>query len=309
MRSPEVTIVIPVYNGQAYLHETLESLLSQSFTNFELLAIDDGSTDASVDIIQSFKDDRVRLIRKENGGLCDALNRGIEEAKALYIARNDQDDISFPRRLQRQLEVMNIHPEAIGLFTYHTKFGNKHRWSNSDKFAMRAGDIKNYEPLKDGCLLGSTMFVRTAALRSVQGFRQAYYPSDDWDLECRLAQAGKVLVLREPLMAYRFHASANTYRVFAEMHDKGSWTKDSYGRRLQGKPELTFDQFMMTRPQDGWSQLVRTRKKLAKLQMRVAGQNYLDGCYLAAAAHLSAAVVLNPQDIVGRIGRLLRHSA
>ena len=309
MRSPRVTIVVPVYNGAAYLGETLESLLTQSFTDFELLVIDDGSTDASGDVVRSFRDDRIRLIFQENGGLCHALNRGIEEAKAPCIARNDQDDISFPHRLERQLKVMEDHPEAIGLFAYNTKFGSKHRWANADKLTMMAGEIRDYKPLRDGSLLGSTMFARTEALRSIGGFRQSYYPADDWDLECRLAEAGRVLVLQEPLVAYRFQTSANTYRVFAEMQEKTRWTEDSYHRRRQGLPELTFEQFMEIQPKDGWSRLARRRIDAAKLQMRTAGQNYLDGRYFAAAARLSAVLVLDPADIAGRMRRLLRRSA
>ncbi len=308
MISPRVTIVVPVYNGAAYLGETLDSLLAQSFADFELLVIDDGSTDASVDVVLSKKDDRIRLIRKDNGGLCDALNRGIEEAKAPYIARNDQDDISFPHRLERQMQVMEQHPDAIGLFAYNTKFGSRHRWSNADKLTMVAGRVREYEPFGDGSLLGSTMFVRTEALRSIHGFRQSYYPVDDWDLECRLAQEGKVLVVQEPLVAYRFQTGANTYRVFAEMQEKTRWTEDSYRRRLRGVPELTFDQFMETQPKDRWSRLARRRIDAARLQMRTAGQNYLDGRYLSAAARLSAAVVLDPVDMAGRFRRLLSRS-
>jgi len=98
MKCPEVTVIVPIYNGSAYLSETINSLLSQSFSGFELLAIDDGSTDDSSNIVRSFKDERIRLIQKSNGGLCEALNLGIAEARAPYIARSDQDDISFPER-------------------------------------------------------------------------------------------------------------------------------------------------------------------------------------------------------------------
>jgi glycosyltransferase involved in cell wall biosynthesis len=308
MNSPSVSIVVPVYNGVTYLGATLDSLLSQSFGDFELLVIDDGSTDASSKVVRSKKDDRIRLIRTENGGLCNALNRGIREARAPYVARNDQDDISFPDRLQRQMQVMGDHPDAIGLFAYNTKFGSKHRWSNSDKLVMEADRIREYEPLNDGSLLGSTMFVRTEALRSIGGFRQSYYPVDDWDLECRLSEAGKVLVLQEPLVAYRFQKDANTYRVFAEMQDKTRWTEDSYRRRLNGAPELTFEQFVATQPKDRWSRFARFRIDRAKLQMRAAGQDYLDGQYFAAAVHLSAAIVLDPADMAKRLGRLLTRS-
>jgi glycosyltransferase involved in cell wall biosynthesis len=307
MKRPEVTVIVPIYNGAAYLAETLDSLLSQTFTNFELLAIDDGSTDDSIDIVRSIKDERVRLIQKANGGLCEALNLGIAEAKAPFIARCDQDDISLPERLERQLQVMTDHPDALGLFAYSTKFGNKNRWSNADKMVMAPAILKEYEPMKDGCLLCSTMFVRTAALRSIGGFRQSYYPSDDWDLECRLAQAGRVLILREPLIAYRFQTSANTYRMFTQMWEKARWTRDSYCRRSHSLPELTFDQFMLSQPNDPWSRWGRYRSDSAKLHLRTAGQRYLDGHYLAAAGHLSASVLLNPSQIAWRIWRYFAH--
>jgi glycosyltransferase involved in cell wall biosynthesis len=308
MKNPKVTVIVPIYNGSAYLAETLEALLSQTFTDFELLAIDDGSTDSSADIVCSFKDDRIRLIQKKNGGLCEALNLGIAEARSPYIARSDQDDVSFPDRLERQLRVMEDHPEAIGLFSYVTKLGSKRSWSNKDRVVMAPGELKEYQPIEDGCMLCSTMFIRTSALRSIGGFRQAYYPVDDWDMECRLAQAGKVLIMLEPLIYYRFQTSANTYRLYAEMREKTRWTRDSYWRRLRSEPELTLDQFRLALPQDVWSRMNRFRKDSSKLHMRTAGNRFLDGQYMAAAGHLLVGVLLNPADLVRRIWRYVVHA-
>jgi glycosyltransferase involved in cell wall biosynthesis len=308
MKCPEVSILVPIYNGSAFLSETLESLLSQTFRDFELLAIDDGSTDNSSEIVRSFRDERIRLIEKKNGGLCDALNAGIAEAKAPWVARCDQDDISFPQRLERQMQVMKDRPQAIGLFAYTTKFGSKHRWSNADKVVMAPGEVKRFEPMKDGCLLGSTMFMQTAAIRSIGGFRQAYYPADDWDLELRLAQAGTVLVLREPVVAYRFHSSANTYRLFAEMQEKRRWAEDSYMRRLESVPERTLDQFRLAQSKDIWVRLRRYRKDSSRLHMRTAGQRYLDGQHISAAGHLFVATVLHPAEMIARAKRYFGHS-
>ena len=308
MKSPEVTIVIPVYNGAAYLRETIDSFVSQSFKNFELLVIDDGSTDASSDLIRSIKDDRIRLIRQKNSGLVYTLNRGIEEAKAPYLARSDQDDISFPDRLERQINVMNSYPDAVGVLSYYIKFGSRHLWLNSDKFNIVKSKVTEYQPLEDGCLLASTLFADTAALRSIHGYRQDYYPADDWDLECRLAQAGKLLVLREPLVAYRFHTSSNTYQVFAELQQKARWIIDSYHRRLRNVEELNFDEFLTAESQSSWSRAVRYRIDFAKLQMRKAGQSYLDGRYLRSFGHLLAAATLNPKDIFKRAMHVSRRS-
>jgi hypothetical protein len=127
-------------------------------------------------------------------------------------------------------------------------------------------------------------------------------------MECRLAQVGKVLIMCEPLIAYRFQVNANTYRVYAEMRDKSRWTKDSYKRRLQSIPELTFDQFMFAQPKDVWSRLNRFRKDSSKLHMRTAGNRYLDGQYVAAAGHLFAGCLLNPVDIARRVRRYIVHS-
>jgi hypothetical protein len=111
--------------------------------------------------------------------------------------------------------------------------------------------------------------------------------------------------LREPLVAYRFHASANTYRVFAEMQDKSRWTKNSHQRRLQGLPELGFQQFLASQPRNVVSRLNRRRKDLGNLHMRVAGQNYLDGHYLSTAVHMATGAILNPNNIFERLMRLM----
>ena len=307
MKLPQVSVIVPIYNGSAYLAETLSSLLFQTFRNYELLAIDDGSTDNSADIVRSFNDERFRLIQTDHAGLCHALNLGIAEAKGAYIARCDQDDVSFPDRLERQLQVMKDHTEAIGLFSYVEKLGNKHRWSNKDRVVMDLGHLKEYQPIEDGCLLCSTMFIRTEALRSIGGFRQAYYPVDDWDMECRLAQSGKVLIMLEPLIYYRFQSNANTYRTYAEMREKTRWTRDSYWRRMKSLPELTLEQFRKSQPQDLWSRMNRIRKDSSKLHMRTAGNRLLDGHYLTAAFHLCIGFILNPADLERRILRYVFH--
>jgi glycosyltransferase involved in cell wall biosynthesis len=300
---PRVTILVPVYNGASYLAETLNSLLVQTYRDFELLIIEDGSTDTSASIVKSFSDPRIRMIQTKNGGLCSALNRGTEEARGEYIARNDQDDLSLPYRLEREMVVADSYPEALGMFSYNSKIGEKHRWSNSDKLTM-SKQVKTYDPIKDGCLLGSTMLARTSALRELGGFRQAYYPADDWDLEFRLSEQGKVLVICEPLVTYRFHQDASTYRTFAEMQQKKYWTEDSHNRRVHSLPELTFEEFLAQMPQGLRSRIHRHRIGSSKLFTRRAGQHLLDGHYLKAVASLTAASFLNPIDIFRRIERM-----
>jgi glycosyltransferase involved in cell wall biosynthesis len=301
---PRVTVLVPVYNGASHLGATLTSLLAQTYKDFELLVIDDGSTDNSVEIIKSFSDPRIRMMQQENVGLCSTLNRGIQEARGEYIARSDQDDISFPHRLDREMTVADTYPEALGMFAYNTKIGGKHSWTNSDKLTA-TNCVRVYDPIKDGCLLGSTMLARASALREIGGFRERYYPVDDWDLECRLAEKGQVLVICELLVAYRFHRDASTYRVFSEMQQKRYWTKDSHLRRIQNLPELSFEEFLAQLPRNILAKLQRRRLGLWKLHTRIAGQHLLDGNYLRAAVNLTAASILHPIDISKRMRRML----
>jgi len=110
---PEITVLMPVYNAEKYLREAIESILSQSFTDFEFLIIDDGSNDSSIEIINSYEDSRIRLVaNKQNMGIGRTLNKGIELASSDLITRMDADDISLPDRLEKQYNYLTEHPEC-----------------------------------------------------------------------------------------------------------------------------------------------------------------------------------------------------
>jgi len=297
---------VPVYNGAAHLAQTLESLLAQTFADFELLVIDDGSTDSSGSIARSFKDERIRVVRTENQGLVQALNTGIREARAPYIARSDHDDISVPTRLEKQLKVMREQPDTVAVFSFNSKFGTKHVWSNRDKFANGSDPVREYQPETDGCLLQSTMLARTDALRALNGFRAAYYPGEDLDLECRLSEAGRVMVVCEPLVAYRFRLGGMTYGTFRIMQLKAGWAQDSHLRRMRNEPEVTFEEYLASLPADRWSRLARRFTFSSREHMRIGGQRYLDGHYLASAAHFSMSALLDPGNMSRRIKRLAK---
>ena len=305
---PQVSVFIPVYNGADFVGETIKHLLAQTFTDFELLVIDDGSTDNSADVAESFSDPRVRVIRKEHSGLVATLNRGVAEAKAPLLARNDHDDLSLPQRLAREVDVLERHPEALALFSFHRKIGRRRTWSNEDKLTMRSGSVRPLQPIADGCLLPSTMLARTEAVRTVGGFRAEYYPSDDWDLQLRLAQAGPTLVLEEPLVLYRFTAGSVVSRTWARMQENIRWAADNYQRRLLNQAELTREQFLATEDHSFLRRLRRRRIDDSKLHMRRAGHHFLDGNYLRAAGHLLASAMLNPGDLLRRAGRLFRRN-
>lgn len=107
--NPLISLVIPVYNAEKYLKQTIESALNQSYENFEINAVDDGSTDQSFSILQGFADPRLRLFRKKNGGVSSARNAGIREAKGEYICFLDTDDVLAPDYMQHMYDIAGDH--------------------------------------------------------------------------------------------------------------------------------------------------------------------------------------------------------
>jgi glycosyltransferase involved in cell wall biosynthesis len=301
---PLVSVLVPIYNGAEFLRATLDCLVRQTDSRFQILCLDDGSKDHSADIIRSYRDPRIFLIQQENRGLCETLNRGIAQAKTPFIARNDQDDLSEPNRLQRQIAFMEENSEVDCIFTHYGKIGRRRAWNNSDKQASVPGQSCVFRGIPDGCQLASTMFAKTEVLRAIGGFRQAYYPADDWDIQLRLAERFKVRILLEALVQYRFHFGANTYRLFATMQMKARWAEDSHHRRSQGLHEQTFEEFQRGDQGTRWFRARRGLKEFAALQLRMAGQHFLDGRPLHAAARGFLSFAFNPGEILNRLRRM-----
>ena len=117
LKVPAISVLLPVYNAEAFLAEAIESILQQTFRDFELIIINDGSTDASSEVIKQFKDERIIIIEQHNQGLAASLNKGLKIAKGNYIARQDNDDISLPERFEKQFNFLEAHPELALLGT------------------------------------------------------------------------------------------------------------------------------------------------------------------------------------------------
>lgn len=123
---PVVSVLMPTYNAEKYLKEAIDSILNQTFTDFEFLIIDDNSKDKTKKIIGKYNDKRIKLIKGPQKGLAAALNCGIKKAQGKYIARMDADDISLPARFEKQVNYLEAHPEITVLGTWQEHFG---RWN------------------------------------------------------------------------------------------------------------------------------------------------------------------------------------
>lgn len=296
--SPTISVIIPVYNGATYLTETVQSILQQTFSDFELLLINDGSKDESHSLLDSYTDPRIRVVHQENMGLIDTLKKGISLARGIYVARLDQDDISKPERLAHQLAAMEKYKLDV-LYTQIEKFGAHNSWDNRERQQEKIGEVVILKPLEYGCQLNSTLMAKKSVLQETS-YRKEYYPCDDWDLQLRLEAKYNVGLLQEKLIRYRFHEAANTYPTFFMMQEKRRWCENNAIRRGQGLAEQTLEEYQkdQTSLYKKWN---RRRKDLYLFHFRMGGDRYLQGDYLHMAKHMLMAIPLAPEKIWKRI--------
>lgn len=213
MHTPKVTVLMPVYNAQRFLKRAIESVLSQTFTDFEFLIINDGSTDNSVSIIESFKDERIKLVHNnKNQGLVFTLNKGLELAKGRYIARMDGDDICLPHRFEKQVHYMEEHPGIVVLAAHIMQID-----ANEEDLGHWVHDIQtvtadeiNASTAKTNCIAHSTVLMDTAIIQHYK-YNPTQREGEDWDLWMRLVSDGKrIEKIPEVLVKYRLHPASFT---------------------------------------------------------------------------------------------------
>src|SRR5258706_629999 len=201
---PRVSVVLPVYNAHLYLSQALDSVLQQDLTDFELIVIDDGSSDQSSDIINTYetKDQRIRAFRQATSGLPLALTRGIQLATGAYIARMDADDICRPDRLRKQ----------VGFLETHTDYGVCGSWV--EIMGIRTGELWRY-PVDDEAIRSQLVFnapfahpavmIRRRVMEEIGGYSVAWTAAEDYELWTRLADHTRFANLPEVLLQHRLH--------------------------------------------------------------------------------------------------------
>jgi len=200
----KVSVLMPVYNAAKYLKKAIDSILSQNYKDWELIIINDGSTDNSAEIVNGYTDERIRYLENPvNLGLIKTLNKGIDYCRGKYIARMDADDISLPDRLGRQVAFLDTHPDYLMCGT------NAAVINDQDE---RIGKIRNFTDnnFLQIHLLFSVPFVHPSTMirREVlqnNKYNEQYRHVEDYELWCRIARQGKIANLKKELFEYRWH--------------------------------------------------------------------------------------------------------
>jgi glycosyltransferase involved in cell wall biosynthesis len=205
LAQPLVTVLMPLFNGKTYLSEAIESILGQTFGDFELLVIDDGSTDEGPNIVKGYRDQRIRLIANdENLGIAATLNRGIGLARGKYVARMDCDDISLPHRLEKQFAFMEAHPDVGVCGSRVRRIGaKKGLW----KVKSRDEAIKSRLLFENAMAHPSVMIRKSVLVDHNLRYDPALRCSQDYAFWVDLSRLSRLANLEQVLVNYRVHAS------------------------------------------------------------------------------------------------------
>ena len=216
MKSPRVTILMPALNAERFLPETLASIWAQTCGDFELLAIDDGSTDRTPDVLAACRDPRLRVLRNEKRlKLAGALNRGLDEARGEFVARMDADDLMRPDRLVWQLAYLDRHPEIGCCGGWVHTFGDGPR--KTLKFPANAEDLKAFALFYAPFAHPSVLFRREWFAREGLRYDGAYYPTEDYELWARALARFPCANLPRVLVDYRVHGQSMTGGEWSDM--------------------------------------------------------------------------------------------
>lgn len=215
MSIPSVSVVIPCYNGAAFLASTIESVLAQTHPRIDILVVDDGSSDNSKAVVERYP--RVRYLRQANQGASVARNRGLAESQSDYIIFLDQDDRLLPHTVELGVQVLERHPECAMMFGLFREIGS----DGSARFdqtgpTLVAGEQIGYEHFLANQIMlispGQAMYRRTA-VAAINGFNPSLWPSDDYDFQLRMVRQFPVYYCNEILFEYRRHDHSSSMQT------------------------------------------------------------------------------------------------
>jgi glycosyltransferase involved in cell wall biosynthesis len=214
--APEVTVLMPVHNAAAFVRDAAASILSQTFRDFELLVVDDASTDATVTVLESLGDPRIRVIRsRERLRFSGALNAGLDQARGVFVARMDGDDIALPDRLARQREYLRAHPEVGLCGGLAARFGTLR--GRFFRTPLTHGEIAS-QMLFDSPFVHPTVMLRRELFdRHGLRYDAVFCPADDYELWSRAVRLFPAANLDRLVLRYRVHGASLTQAQWGDM--------------------------------------------------------------------------------------------
>ena len=222
---PKISVVLPVYNAEAYVGKAIESILHQTYADFELIIINDGSTDQSLEIVQSYTDSRIKIVSRENKGLISSLNEGFALARGKYVARMDADDIALPQRFEKQVALLDVMPSValcgtwVDVIDAQGVVKGDYAYPPIDTKAIRTYTLR-HNPF-----IHPTVMLRKNVFEKVGGYRSVFKHVEDYELWTRIVFAYDVANIPEKLLHYRVSGESITRKNQIAMRLRGMWVR------------------------------------------------------------------------------------
>jgi glycosyltransferase involved in cell wall biosynthesis len=308
---PKLSIAMSVFNGEQYLGEAIESVLLQSFTNFELIIVNDGSTDGSGPLARTYaaKDPRIVILEQDNQGLPAGLNTACRAARSGLIVRMDADDLMMADRLERQLCFMDEHPDVSVGCSYALLIDSNGRTFAKSKPSVdlqRAWRAKNPDAFVN--LIHAATIIRKEHLLAVGGYDASYRFAEDRELWGRLFTRGyKIAVQPEILHKSRLHSASMTVGPLRRNEITCQFIDHNIVRRMEGKANVSFDEFMRWRQSRSIMQKSRSWMRVSgAVFYKKATRHFAEKNWIRLALCAALAVALSPsrisQQIAGKLG-------
>ncbi|HUG15037.1 MAG TPA: glycosyltransferase [Thermomicrobiales bacterium] len=302
-----VSVVITAYNNERFVAKAIESVLAQTHSDFELILVDDGSTDGTLDILRRYetRDARVRIVSHDNWGMARSANHAIELARSTWIVRMDADDVMMPNRIERQIAYVSDHPGiALASSLVHLIDAKGHvRWTTSSDLI----DVDAFQRYRrQGKLMPifhPAAIVNKAVFQSIGGYRPQFWPADDRDLLIRFAEQRHLMLIQpEPLLKYRVHAESVSSSATRHQYEMHRWARQCEERRRHGALEPSLSEFRRFEQQQPLlRRLNRSRRIWSHVLYRQSTVLYINGRRARAIAPLCAAIILTPGLWSGRV--------
>jgi glycosyltransferase involved in cell wall biosynthesis len=283
---PLASVLMPAYNAERYVGEAIDTILGQTFRDFELLIVDDGSTDRTRQIVQQYErqDPRIRLLARAHAGIAATLNAGLAAARQDFIARMDADDRALPDRLDQQVAYLLGHPECVAVGGQALLIDPDGLSIGPFRVPLTHAEIDraHLAGIGGGGILHAATTMRAAALLAIGGYRAEYEPAEDFDLFLRLAEVGQLANLPAIAHEYRMHPQAAGYaRAQQQARRLLEALTDAYRRR-----GLPLDAIRLPE--------LPPRRSLADFHREWAVNAARNGHCLTARKHASRALALDP---------------
>lgn len=300
---PKVSVLISVYNGEKYITKSIESVLNENFDDYEVIIVDDGSTDNTKKILSNYKNNKkIKVFHKENTGIPDSLNFGLKHCNGEYIARLDCDDIMVTGRLKKQVEFLDKHKE-IGLLGTNAKIIN----SNGEKVdEINLGELKHSQIVerftkRESFFPHSSWMVRKNIYEKLGGYDKFFYKAQDYDFVLRCINICKTHCLSEQLVELRKDETSHSFDHKFDQFKLATVALILYYQRIGKLKDLNMDKEEILKAVEHWFEYYNLEKKLtARQNLSFCKYELKASNYVSGITRISKALLNDPLCIINR---------